>query len=139
MATSDDVTPPHSIEAEMALLGSMLVERNAIVKAADVLKPSDFYRESHRTVYSAILELSNNNVEADVITVGEALKSDRSFTDAGGPSLLIDLAERVPTALHVEHYAKIVHEKALLRDVILNARELIRDAQTLTTPVNELV
>jgi replicative DNA helicase len=139
MATSDDVTPPHSIEAEMAVLGSMLVERNAIVKAADVLKPSDFYREVHRTVYVAILDLSNNNVEADVVTVGEALKSDRSFTDAGGAGLLVELAERVPTALHVEHYAKIVHEKALLRDVIMNARELIRDAHTLTSPVNELV
>ena len=104
MATSDDVTPPHSIEAEMAVLGSMLVERNAIIKAADVLKPTDFYREAHRTVYNAILELSNNNVEADVITVGEALKADRFFTDAGGAGLLVELAERVPTALHVDQH-----------------------------------
>lgn len=139
MATSDDVVPPHSLEAEMAVLGSMLVERNAIVKASDILKADDFYKEIHRTIFGAITQLSNNNVESDVITVGEALKADRSFSDAGGAALLVELAERVPTALHVEHYAKIVHEKALLRNVIINARELIRDAQSPNILPNDLV
>lgn len=130
---------PHSVEAEMAVLGSMLVERDAVVKALDLLKTDDFYKETHRMIFSAILKLNNSNLEADVITVGEALKSHAAFAEAGGPALLVELAERVPTALHVEHYAKIVHEKALLRSLILNARELIRDANGAKLPAGELV
>ena len=139
MADTNETLPPHSLEAEMAVLGSMLVEREAVVKASDVLKSDDFYKESHRRVFNAILKLSNANIEADVITVGDALKNDSGFGDAGGASLLVELAERVPTALHVEHYAKIVHEKALLRALITNARELIREAHANKMPVNDLV
>src|SRR5262245_39909689 len=114
MTDQNETLPPHSLEAEMAVLGSMLVEREAVVKAIDILKPDDFYKESHRRIFSTIQRLGNMNVEADVVTVGNALKSEGGVDD-GGPALLLELAERVPTALHVEHYAKIVHEKALLR------------------------
>src|SRR5689334_3310201 len=113
-----DGTPPHNLEAEMAVLGSMLVERDAVVKATDFLKPDDFYKEIHRHIFDAILRLHNSNQEADVITVGETLKTNTTFQNAGGPALLVDLAEKVPTSLHVEHYAKIVHEKSLLRSLI---------------------
>ncbi len=139
MSETNESLPPHSIEAEMAVLGSMLVEREAVVKATDILKPDDFYKDTHRQIYSAILRLSNSNIEADVITVGEALKTDPSFAAAGGATLLTELAERVPTALHVEHYAKIVHEKSLLRALIVTSRELIRDAHQNKIPANELV
>ncbi len=137
--THNESLPPHSLEAEMAVVGSMLVEREAVVKASDILRPEDFYKETHRRIFAAILKLSNANIEADVITVGEALKNDPGFVQAGGPALLLELAERVPTALHVEHYAKIVHEKSLLRALILNARDLIRDAHENKQPANELV
>lgn len=131
--------PPHSIEAEMAVLGSMLVERDAVVKAIDTLKPSDFYKETHRLIFETILRLHNSNIEADVITVGEALQKDMTFMNAGGPALLVELAEKVPTALHVEHYAKIVHDKSLLRELILNARNVIRDANSEKMEPDELV
>ncbi|MCG3206199.1 MAG: Replicative DNA helicase [Elusimicrobia bacterium] len=139
MAEQNETLPPHSIEAEMAVLGSMLVEREAVVKAADILKAEDFYKEAHRKIYSTILKLNSANVEADVITVSDALKSDAIFTSVAGPSIIFELAERVPTALHVEHYAKIVHEKSLLRALIQNARELIRDAHADKIPANDLV
>lgn len=139
MADQNESLPPHSLEAEMAVLGSMLVEREAVVKAADIIKADDFYKETHRKIFSTILHLSNQNVEADIITVGEALKNEPGFSAQGGPALLLELAEKVPTALHVEHYAKIVHEKALLRALIVNARDLIRDAHANKIPANELV
>ncbi len=139
MTEQNESLPPHSLEAEMAVLGSMLVERDAVVKAADILKADDFYKENHRKIFAAIMRLSHSNVEADIITVGEALKNEVGFGSSGGPALLLELAERVPTALHVEHYAKIVHEKALLRALITNARDLIRDAHSDKIPANELV
>lgn len=139
MVDQNEILPPHSIEAEMAVLGSMLVEREAVVKAADLLQIDDFYKETHREIYSTILKLSNNGVECDVITVSEALKSNPAFAALGGTSIITDLAERVPTALHVEHYAKIVHEKSLLRNLINNARTLMREANSSQLPVNDLI
>lgn len=139
MAEHNETLPPHSLEAEMAVLGSMLVERDAVVKAADVLKADDFYKEIHRKVFSTILKLNAANIEADVITVADALKSEPGFSESGGTSIILELAERVPAALHVEHYAKIVHEKSLLRALIANARDLIRDAHANKIPANELV
>ncbi len=139
MSDQNDVLPPHNVEAEMAVLGSMLVERDAAVKAFDVLRPDDFYKETHRMVFGAIVKLYNSNLEADVVTVAEALRSDPTFAEAGGTALLVELAEKVPTALHVEHYARIVHEKSLLRSLINNARSLIRDATTGKISANDLV
>src|SRR5688572_6180098 len=102
MADTEPGTPPHSLEAEMAVLGSMLVEREAVVKALDTLKSDDFYKEIHRLIFEAILKLHNSNQEADVVTVGELLKSNSTFQLAAGPAFLVELAEKVPTALHVE-------------------------------------
>ncbi len=134
-----DGTPPHNVEAEMAVLGSMLVERDAVVKATDALKPEDFYKEIHRLIFEAILKLHNSNQEADVITVGDALKLSPTFQSSGGPALLVELTEKVPTSLHVEHYAKIVHEKSLLRTLIENARKISRDAQSGKMSADDLV
>ena len=111
MSAQNQALPPHSLEAEMAVLGSMLVERDAVVKAIDVLRPADFYKETHRLIFETILKLHNSNVEADVVTVSEALIKHPTFANIGGPTILVELAQQVPTALHVEHYAKIVHDK----------------------------
>src|SRR5215467_7872366 len=105
MSNETESLPPHNLEAEMAVLGSMLVEREAVVKAVDLLKADDFYKETHRLIFEAALKLHNQNQEADVVTVGEVLKTSSAFNLAGGAALLVELAERVPTALHVEHYA----------------------------------
>lgn len=139
MADQNESLPPHNVDAEMAVIGSMLVERDAIITASEMLRADDFYKEAHRQIFSTIQKLNNDNVEADVITVGEALKSEPGFITGNGASILLDLADKVPTALHVEHYARIVHEKALLRMIIERARNLIRDANTAKGPVNDLV
>jgi replicative DNA helicase len=139
MADQNESLPPHSIEAEMAVLGSMLVERDAVVKALDVLKPDDFYKETHRLVFECIVQLHNSNREADIVTVGESLQKGAAFGGSNARALLVELTEKVPTALHVEHYAHIVHEKSLLRQLIINARNLIRDAHGSTISADELV
>ncbi len=139
MAEKFDVTPPHSVEAEMAVLGSMLVERTAVIKAVELLKAADFYKDLHALLFETVLRLHNNNVEVDVITVGDALQSNSAFLAGGGKAFLVELVERVPTALHIEHYARIVHEKSLLRSLISNARQIISDATTNKLPADELV
>lgn len=131
--------PPHSLEAEMAVLGSMLVEKDAVIKAMEIIKAEDFYKDIHRVIFETILKLHNQNREADIITVGEAIKSHPAFSDGGAMPVLADLADKVPTALHVEHYAQIVHEKALLRLLIENARGVIRDAQSPAAEADDLV
>ncbi len=139
MSETNAALPPHSLEAEMAVLGSMLVERDAVVKAIDILKPVDFYKETHRLIFETILKLHNSNVEADVVTVSEALAKHPTFANVGGPAILVDLAQRVPTSLHVDHYAKIVHDKSLLRSLIENASNLIQTAHTGKIAADELV
>jgi len=139
LALKEEHLPPHSIEAEMAVLGSMLVERDAVLKAIEVLKIDDFYKETHRLIFEKILHLHDINVEIDVVTVAEALKDDPLIKSMGGPAYVVEFADKVPTALHVEHYAKIVHDNSLLRSLIGNARNLIRDAHTHSLPARELV
>jgi replicative DNA helicase len=139
MSEQNAALPPHSLEAEMAVLGSMLVERDAVVKAIDILRPADFYKETHRLIFETILKLHNTNVEADVVTVSEALQNHPTFASVGGPAILVELAQRVPTALHVEHYSKIVHDKSLLRSLIENAGNLIQSAHSGKIPASELV
>jgi replicative DNA helicase len=130
-----DGLPPQSREAEMAVLGSMLVEKESLLKALDLLREEDFYDETHRRVFSAVRALHDRNVTADVVTVGDEL--ERTGGGAARP-FLFDLTNLVPSALHVEHYARIVREKSLLRHMIAIAREVAAeshapqdDAQTL--------
>lgn len=130
---------PHSVEAEMAVLGSMLVERDAVVKALDIIKADDFYKETHKVIFETITRLNDSNIEADIVTVAQRLEKSAEFQAGGGPALLTELAERVPTALHVEHYARIVHEKSLLRALITKAKEVIRDASSDKIPADDLV
>jgi len=136
---NNGVTPPHSLEAEMAILGSMMVERSAVVKALEFLKPSDFYKDIHALIFEAVGNLYHSNVEVDVITVGDALQSVPAFLAAGGKAFLAELVDKVPTALHVDHYSRIVHEKSLLRSLISNARVIIQEANSDKIPADDLV
>lgn len=119
----------------MAVLGSMLVEKESLLKALDLLREDDFYEDTHRRVFSAIRALHDRNITADVVTVGEELERTGG---AGGRAFLFELTNLVPSALHVDHYARIVREKSLLRQMITISREVAAeshapadDAQTL--------
>ena len=117
--------PPNDIEAEQAVLGSMLTDRDATVAATQVLKEDDFYREDHKLIYRAILNLYNRAEPIDIITLKSELTSMGKFEAIGGLEYLADLPERVPTTANVEKYIKIVEEKAILRNLIKTANEII--------------
>lgn len=120
--------PPQNIEAEMSVLGAMLFEEAALVKAIEVLRPSYFYDEKHKLIFSAIQSLFEKNKPADLITVSEALRATGNLEDAGGASYLTHLTTAVPTAAHIEHYSKIVKEKAVLRGLIQSATQIVQES-----------
>ncbi len=113
-----DRMPPQNIEAEQSVLGAMLIEKEAISKVTEVLKAHDFYREANRTIYEAILDLFNRNEGVDLITVTEVLRRDNKLEGVGGIAYITSLANAMPTAANVLYHAKIVEEKALLRNLI---------------------
>ena len=117
--------PPHDIEAEQAILGCMLTDKDAVISAIEVLKEESFYREDNRAIFSAILSLYSRNEPIDIITVKAELVEEGNFERVGGLEYLAELPERVPTTANVEKYIKIVDEKATLRSLIQTSNELI--------------
>jgi len=120
-----DRVPPQNIDAERSTLGSMLLEKEAIEKGTEVLKPEDFYREAHRVIFEVITHLSNKGEPIDIITVSEELTRRNMLDKVGGIPYLTALANAVPTAANVEYYAKIVAEKSLLRSIISVATNIV--------------
>lgn len=107
--------PPHSRDAEVSVLGALLIDRDAIITVAEILRPHDFYESRHGRIYEAILELYESREPIDVLTVSERLRKKKFLEETGGVSYLGDLVSSVPTAAHVEHYGKIVRDHALKR------------------------
>ena len=118
--------PPHDTEAEQAVIGSMLTDKDAIISAIEVLKPEDFYREDNKTIYSAILNLYNRAEPVDIITLKSELSSMGSLEAVGGLEYLAQLPDKVPTTANVDKYIKIVEEKSLLRSLLKTANEIIK-------------
>ena len=119
MVNKTDYVPPHSLEAEKSALGSLLVDKEAIVKISDFLKAEDFYHDAHRIIYEAVLSLYDKRSPIDLVTLTNALEKKKELKLIGGASYLALLANEVPTATHVFQYATIVKEKAILRRLIL--------------------
>ncbi len=117
--------PPQHIEAEQSILGGILIENYAINKVVEILKPDDFYRDSHRKIYEALLVLSERDEPADSITLTNELKNSGYLDSVGGASYVASLIDLVPTAANIEYYAKIVKEKAILRKLIQTSTEII--------------
>jgi replicative DNA helicase len=131
--------PPKSREAEVAVLGSMLADKESMIKGLDVLREEDFYEGAHQHIFLAIRELHDRNVTADQITVGEHLQKTERLADVGGQAYLFELVNMVPSALHVEHYARIVKEKAILRQMISIARGITANCMTQKGEAQELL
>ncbi|HCP15285.1 MAG TPA: replicative DNA helicase [Peptococcaceae bacterium] len=118
MSTDLEKMPPHSNEAEQAVLGAMLLDREAVVVASEMLTAADFYRDAHRLIFGAIRDLEIRGDSVDLVTVTENLRLKDSLEKVGGMSYLASLANMVPTTAGIRYYAKIVAEKALLRQLI---------------------
>lgn len=116
---SEDIRiPPHNLEAEKSVLGSVMIEKNAIVKIADLIQPEDFYYDTHATIYNAIQELFAKRSPIDLLTVGTWLKDNQKLDEIGGQSYLEELCNEVLTASHVFQYALLVKQKSTLRKLI---------------------
>lgn len=120
--------PPQNIEAEQTVLGSILIDKQAINKVADSLGPDDFYSPANEKIYRAILELHMKNQPIDISTVTNYLKEKKTLKDIGGSGYLAELTNMVTTAAHVDHYAKNVKEKRVLRDLIQTSAAITEDA-----------
>ena len=117
--------PPHSEEAEQSVLGALLLDKDAIIAVAEFLLPDDFYDERHSDVYKAILSLYEDRIPVDVLTVAERLKKQKDLKRVGGASYLTDIANKVPTAAHVEHYGKIVKDLSVKRSLMNAAARIV--------------
>jgi len=117
--------PPQNIEAEQSVLGGILIENDAINKVMEILSPEDFYRESHRKTYHALINLSARDEPADLVTLTNELRKVDQLDAVGGASYLASLIDSVPTAANIEYYARIVKEKSILRQLIQTSTEII--------------
>lgn len=120
-----DRLPPQSIEAEQAVLGSIFLDPETVVGALEFIESKDFYRRGHQLIFQAMLELNNHNEAIDIVTVTNALESKNQLEDIGGMAYLAELAVSVPTAANMEYYAKIVEQKAILRNLIHTATDIV--------------
>ncbi len=110
--------PPHSTEAERAVIGAMFLHRNAILSAMEILVPEDFYDSRYGLLYEVIVELFNEQKPADEVVILERLREKNAPPEVGNTAFLSDIIDSVPTSANVTHYAEIVREKALLREII---------------------
>jgi replicative DNA helicase len=117
--------PPHSQEAEESVLGALLLDKDAVIAVAEFLSPKDFYDDRYKEVYESCIELYEERIPIDVLTVGDKLKKKNSLKKIGGTGFLADLANKVPTAAHVEHYGKIVKDAATKRSLMAAASKLV--------------
>lgn len=134
-----DRVPPHNQEAEQSVIGAIFLEPQALITASEILIPDDFYRSAHQKIFQTMLRLSDQGKAIDVITVTEELSSHNELEDVGGISYITEIANAVPTAANIGHYAQIVSEKAVLRRLIRVATKIVEDGYTREDEVDALL
>jgi replicative DNA helicase len=139
MTGSLERIPPQNLEAEQSVLGSMLLDKEAIIIASEYLKPADFYRESHRQIFQAVCTLSDRDEPVDLVTLAEELRTRSVLEAVGGMSALTGLANAVPTAANVAYYARIVREKSVLRTLINTATRIVSRSFEASGEVEEIL
>jgi len=118
--------PPQNLEAEQSLLGSLVIDKNAVVKVADRVRAEDFYRESHQKIFESMLQLFERHDPIDILSLGNRLEEQGVLQRVGGRAYLVELSNMVPTSAHVVHYAEIVQKKATLRRLLEAASEITK-------------
>ena len=131
--------PPHDIDAEQAVLGSMLTDKDAVAEAIETLKEEDFYRDDNKAIFEAVLNLYSKSEPVDIITLKDELESMGKFEQVGGFEYLANLPDKVPTTANVQKYIKIVEEKSLLRNLIKTANEIIDLGYSSTEDVEDIM
>ena len=131
--------PPHDIEAEQAVIGSMLTDKDAVIDAIEALKSDDFYRQDNKTIYEAILNLYSKADAIDIITVKAELTAQGKLEAVGGLEYLASLPDKVPTTANVDKYIGIVREKSILRSLIKASNEIIDLGYSETEAVDRIM
>ncbi|MFH1188811.1 MAG: replicative DNA helicase [bacterium] len=131
--------PPSDVEAEQSVLGALMIDRDAVFSVADILAPRHFYKKAHGIIYESMLALWGRNEPIDILSVTSELKKVDKLKDSGGSSYLTDLVNSVPTASHVEHYAKLVKEKSVLRDLVSASAEITNQVFSHTDSIDDLL
>jgi replicative DNA helicase len=130
---------PHNLEAEQSVLGCMIIDKTAIAQAAEALKPDDFYRDAHKTIFSAIVEMFMRDTPVDMITLIEHLRSFDKLDSAGGITYITEISNSMPTTAHLNSYIKIVDDKAMLRKLIKASNEIIETSYYKQDNVEKIV
>ena len=131
--------PPQAIEIEEAILGALMLEKDALTTVIDILKPGNFYKEANKTIYEAIVTLFNNSEPIDLLTVANQLKKEGKLELVGGPYYITQLTSRVNSAANIEFHARIVTERSIKRDLIRISSEIQKDAYEDTTDAFKLL
>ncbi|CZR99090.1 Replicative DNA helicase [Clostridioides difficile] len=137
----EDMTriPPHSVESEQSILGSILLDKDAIITVTETIKPNDFYKEAHKIIYECMITLSNKGEPIDLITLTEELRKQGHLNDIGGISYITSLSTIVPTTSNVKYYADIVKEKSVLRKLIKASNEIINLGYSGATKIEDVL
>lgn len=134
-----DKIPPQNIEMEQSLLGSLLIDKDAIVKVADLITPEDFYKDAHRLIYEAMKDLYEKREPIDLLSLTAKLDEKKLLETVGGRTYLTSLANLVPTASHAVHYATVVQNKASLRRLLRAAGEITELGYRETEEIDQLL
>lgn len=129
--------PPQHIEAEQFVLGAILLDNDALAKAQEIIRPEDFYRESHRQIYNAMVALFSKGEPIDIITLTEYLRKNNNLEDVGGLAYITNLATIIPTSANIRHHCQIIKEKALFRSIIHTAQLITERAYEGNTDADE--
>ena len=124
-ATDHLRVPPHNLEAETSVLGSLMLDKDAVIKIADLLKVGDFYKDDHNVIYETMLALYEDREPIDVLSLANKLEEQGKLEKVGGSNYLASLVNSVPSASNVVHYAKVVQKKVLLRRLISAASDIV--------------
>ena len=128
LAAAPDRTLPHNLEAEKSVLGAILIHNEAFNHAAELIDARDFFRDAHRRIFDKMVALSERNDAIDLVTLKDELQRRGELEEVGGPAYIASLADGVPRSANVEHYARIVKEKATLRNLIHSANRILAEA-----------
>jgi len=134
-----DRVPPHNIEAEQAVLGSVLLDSESLFAVTEILHPDDFYERAHRLIYEVVLLLSENGSAIDLVTVTEELRRRNQLDEVGGPAYITSIAGVVPTSANAAYYANIVAQKATLRSLISAAGEIAAKCYSQEDDIEDLL
>ncbi len=131
--------PPHSLVAEEAVLGAILLDPNALPKTMEILSEEHFYQAANQKIYRVIMQLFNKNITADLVTVTDSLKQNKMLDEIGGPEYLSNIVSNVLTTANVEHHARVVLDKAIKRNVIHVGMEMLKNSFEDSQTAAELV